>query len=101
MTRRDNGLRLRNHLRIATINASTFNGKEKEGVLLMEGRRLDIMGVCEARYKGQGVKRLHNDYVMIYKGKEEEARHGVAIIMRPEIYRRVIKVTYVNEKVLA
>ena len=68
---------------------------------MMEERRLSVLGVCEVRYRGEGVKKLHHDYVMIYKGRENENRHGVAIIMRPELYRRTVETLLVSERIIA
>ena len=68
---------------------------------MMEERNLDLLGICEMRYKGGGVKKLHDDYVMIYKGREKERRHRVVIIMRPELYRNVMDTLLVNERKIA
>lgn len=55
----------------------------------------------EVRYKREGVKKLYNDYVMVYKGRQEERRFGVAIVMTPEMYRHVTETVLVNDRIMA
>ena len=37
---------------------------------IMKERRLDILGLCETRLKGEGQRVLHHDYKLIYKGMD-------------------------------
>lgn len=36
------------------------------------------MGIAETRLKGEGMIAVHNDYVLIHRGKSNDTRHGVA-----------------------
>ena len=98
-TRNDTGQPLRN-IRLGAINASTLNGKLEEVVELMMERNIDIMGICETRLEGEGRKKIHNDFQLIYKGMNNERKYGVAFILAPNFADRVGKIDYVNERIL-
>ena len=98
--RRENGTRKRKLLKIATMNVSTLNGKEEEIVERMQARKLDILGLCETRYRGSGRKVLHDDYLLIYSGGDE-ARHGVAVIIKPSLASRVKTEKTINERMMS
>ena len=66
----------------------------------MEDRKIDILGVCETRTKQEGQKKLHNDYVYIYKGNEE-GKHGVGFVLRPAIAGKVNEIIYKNERIIS
>jgi hypothetical protein len=87
-------------LRIATINVSTLRDREEEMVEMMMDRRLDILGMCETRRKGEGRKEIHNGYHIIWKGCAE-AKHGVAFMVTPEIADRVTGTAWKNERMIS
>lgn len=89
-----------NTLRIATINVSTMEGKEEELVEMMIERNLDILGICETRLPGEGSKKLHLDYQLIYKGKENQRMYGVALMLTPEMAERTVKIEYTSDRML-
>ena len=68
-------------MQMGTINVATLNRKEEEVVMMMKERRLDLLGVCETRMTGSGSKLIHDNYQLIYKGREQERKYGVAFIM--------------------
>lgn len=39
--------------------------RDKEEETIKE-RELEVLGMCETRYEGEGIKRIHEDYVLIY-----------------------------------
>ena len=88
-------------LKIGTINITTLNEKEEEVIEVMEERKLKIIGMSETRYKGQGNKTIHDNYSIYYKGRDEDSRHGVAIMLNEEMSKYVEKVYYVNERIIA
>ena len=66
----------------------------------MKERNLDMLGLCETRFNGEGIKVLHDDFQLIYKGGEN-AKHGVGIIMTKELAERVGYIIYKNERILS
>ena len=96
---RENGIRNRTTLRIATLNVGTLRGKEEEMVMVMRERRIDILEVCETRLSGGGVKVLHDDFQLIYSGGQDNI-HGVGVILSPELAQRVNNFEQVNERML-
>ena len=70
-------------LRMATINVATERDKEEELVEVMRVRKLDLLALAETRLKGCGDKVIHDDYRMIFSGRED-GRHGVALILGPQ-----------------
>ena len=87
-------------MRIGTINIGTLRGKEEEIVDIMEKKKWSIMGMGETRYKKEGSKVIHNNYQLFYKGKDHDTKHGVGIIVTPEVSSRVEKVFYLNERII-
>lgn len=84
---------------MATINVSTLKDKEEEIIELMKVRKLDILGLCETRYKNNGQGILHEDYEIIYSGNED-GRHGVAFMLTPQIAEKVDSTDYKNERIV-
>ena len=90
-----------NGLRIGTANVTTLNDKVEEMVMLMEERNLQLFGMSETRRKGEGRVRVHKNFTLIYKGLENEAKHGVGLLLSEEMGNLVEQVKYVNERILS
>src|SRR5678816_2632700 len=88
------------NIRIATLNVGTLRGKEEEMVMLMIERGLDVLGVCETRLAGSGVRVLHHNYQLIYSGGREN-RHGVGVIMSEEMSQRVSNIEQKNSRIMS
>lgn len=86
-------------MRVATLNVSTMRDKEEEIIELMKERKLEILGLCETRVRGEGQKVLHDDYRFIYKGAEG-GRHGVGFVLTPEMAERVDSVDFRSERII-
>lgn len=67
----------------------------------MKERDLDILGMCETRYVGEGSRRIHEDFVLFFKGSDEACRYGVALIMKPEVHKMMTEVIFWNERMIA
>ena len=65
------------NIRIGAINVATLRDKEEEVVEMMKARRLDILGMAETRLRRNGDRTIHEDYRLIFSGKEE-GKQGVA-----------------------
>lgn len=87
-------------LRAITINNCTLKDKIEELVDVTAEWKLDILGIAEAKLKGEGMRTVHNGYVLIHTGKSNDTRHGVAILLSPEIANQVINTAYVNERII-
>lgn len=94
------GSRQNKVIRIGTINVSTMNEKEEEIVEMMKERRLDILGICETRMKNNGRKIIHDDFQLMWSGGND-TKHGVAIVMTPEMAEKTSKVTPKNERMIS
>ena len=86
--------------KIAIINISTLRGKEEEVVEIMKSKSLAVLGLSETRIKGSGEKTLHGNYKLIYSGKED-GRHGVGVVLSPELAPYVEKLDHVSERILS
>jgi endonuclease/exonuclease/phosphatase family metal-dependent hydrolase len=90
----------REGLGIGTWNVRTLNsvGKLEEVKSEMKRYGLSILGVSEARWKGQGD--LMSDGVrIIYSGGEEEQR-GVAIMLDEEVAKRVTEIEQCSDRLI-
>jgi len=86
-------------LRVATLNVATLRNKVEELTELMKERKLDILGLCETRMKGNGRSTVHGDFVLLHSGTDT-TRHRVALLVTPEIGNRITDVRYINERMM-
>ena len=59
---------------------------------------MDIVGVSEMRWEGQGEMRS-GEYTVFHSG-DKRGRNGVGIIMRNSVAKRVQKVMYVDDRLI-
>lgn len=57
----------------------------------MMEKSLELLGVCEARLPGYLSKVIHDNYILVHKGKDQERHRGLTLIMSPELADRVKK----------
>ena len=88
------------YLRLGTINLSTLRGKEEEVIMMMQERRMDILGLCETRLPGEGTKLLHGNYQLFYKGGRM-ARHGVGFVVSEELSRKVSHLNFKSDRIIS
>ncbi len=69
---------------MATINVSTLNNKEEEVVHMVELRGLDVICLCETRFRGSSGRVMHHDYMLINSG-EDDSRHHVELVLEPKL----------------
>lgn len=74
----------------------TLTRKTEQCVDVMEKRKLDILGLSETKWKGQGTKELRHGYHLYWSGGEI-ARNGVAIILSAQMKCRVINIEYTSD----
>lgn len=87
-------------LQIGTINCATLRGKEEETVEMMKRRRLDVLGVSETRLQGEGRRTIHENYQLLWKGRDDSTQHGVGILVGPDLARGIERVHYINERII-
>ena len=101
MFRGDNTtVRNKDKLEIGIWNVCTFYEKGKFTNVQLEMTKLDIdmLGLCEVRWKGAG-KITSNDYTFIYSGGNEH-RNGVGLMMKNDLAKVVSGYWPVSERVL-
>ena len=83
--------------KIATINISNMNVKEEDVVEVLKARDFSILVLCERRIKGNGERVLHGDYKIVFS-RRGDIRHGVGVVVAPEIALYVVEVQHVSER---
>jgi len=87
-------------MRIGAINVATLKGKEEELVEVMKMRDLSILALAETRLKGKGDRIIHENYRLIYSGRED-SRHGVGFLVAANLAPYVEKVNNINERIMS
>ena len=88
-------------LRIGTWNVRTMKegGKLENLKEEMKLNNLDLVGLCEVRWKGSGEVRS-GEYRMLYSGSEKGGRNGVGMILGKRLKDKLIKVEYIDDRVM-
>ncbi len=63
---------------MGTLSVTTLTYKMEEVIELMIDRNIDIIGICETRLDGEGMKKIHNDFLLIYKRMNNERKYELA-----------------------
>lgn len=88
------------HLRIGTWNVRTlYRAGQLENVAQeMNRTKLDILGLCETRWSGNGRLELEN-HTMLYSGGEQHAK-GVALITTEDVGKSILGCWTVSDRVM-
>uniref|UniRef100_A0A8D8RMY9 Craniofacial development protein 2 n=1 Tax=Cacopsylla melanoneura TaxID=428564 RepID=A0A8D8RMY9_9HEMI len=88
--------------RIGTWNVRTLLilGKLEELKEQMKKAELDILGICETRWAGNGDFVTDDDFRMIHSGNEKSGKNGVSIILRGKWRNNVMNTYHVNDRIL-
>uniref|UniRef100_A0A8D9ALQ1 Craniofacial development protein 2 n=1 Tax=Cacopsylla melanoneura TaxID=428564 RepID=A0A8D9ALQ1_9HEMI len=88
-------------LKIGTWNVRTMNKPSKRENLEveMEKHNIDILGLGEIRWPGEGETTI-GDYTMIYKGGEKKER-GVGFIFKKKLDKNIIKIIPKSDRIIA
>ena len=73
--------------------------KEEEIIEVMKERKLTVLAMSDIRLQGCGDRKILEDYRLIYIGGQE-ARHGVGLVLNPELAPLVERVSQVNERIV-
>lgn len=86
---------------IATWNVRTLNssGKLANAIKEMNNYKIDILGLCETRWKDKG--EITSDGVkMLYSGNKNEHIHGVGLLLNKEANKTFISWEPISERLL-
>jgi Reverse transcriptase (RNA-dependent DNA polymerase) len=84
---------------IGTLNVVTLNGKVEEILDVMKERKLNILGLSECKWRGNGEKHLRDGYKLWWSGGSE-GRNGVGIIVDKNLKDFVTNVVYQSDRIM-
>ena len=90
------------NLRFGSANVGSLVGRRAEVVEMMERRKVDLAGLQEVRYKGNGTRTLRGekeDFRLFWCG-EMRGSGGVGIVVRKSLCDKVVKVRRVNPRII-
>ena len=90
-------------LRIGNWNARTLlqGGNAAQVATEMEKQRIELMGISETHWTGQGKIQIDDGMSIIYSGRDDEIhREGVAIMMTKEAGDALIDWVPINERII-
>lgn len=92
---------LKEQMRIGTWNVRTLLkvGKLEEVKVVMDKSQLDILGICETRWGGNG-DFMSGDFRIIHSGSARSGRNGVAIILRGKWKNNVLNTYHYSERII-
>ena len=67
-------------------------------VEVMRERKIDILGLCETRFKGKTDKKIQNDYRLLCSSSDN-GRHGVGFIVKPDIAQFIDTVEQIDKRI--
>lgn len=88
-------------IKMGTWNVLTLLkvGKLENAKREMMKNRLDILGMCEVRWGGNG--ELESDgYRLYYSGQQVNGEYGVGVMVSPRMTKMVERVAYVDERIM-
>lgn len=90
-------------VRLETLNSRGINGKEDELTEEREKIKLHYVEITKIKRKGRGCKTLPSGYCMYWFGLKEEnnARAGVALLIKEEQTKNIRKANFKNEGILS
>jgi len=96
------GKQLKKNIIIGCLNICGIKQKEEDLIDQMKKRNISILGLADTRTKGQGCKRLHQDYTYLYSGVNitEKAKHGVGFIIEKQTAKLILSTDYISERIM-
>ncbi|KAK3541703.1 hypothetical protein QTP86_002026 [Hemibagrus guttatus] len=91
------------NLAFGTWNVTSLEGKEPELVREVERYRLEIVGLVSTHSLGSGTQLLERGWTLFFSGvlHGERRRAGVGLLIAPQLSRRVLEFSPVNERVVS
>lgn len=97
-----NNIQLRNKFKIGTWNVRKMKEYGKLNTVCNEMKRCNIqlLGISETNWNGQGSFRAQGSELVLFSGNEENYSHGVAIILTKEAQNALIGYSPVNDRII-
>uniref|UniRef100_A0A0B7B812 Uncharacterized protein n=2 Tax=Arion vulgaris TaxID=1028688 RepID=A0A0B7B812_9EUPU len=101
-TEQNAAIRKTPEFRIATWDISGLGDKTTEIVEYMIKHKITIMGVADTRRKGQGIKKIHKDFIFTWRGTQpgETNKHGVGFVIAPAAAKYILEIEYTSERII-
>ncbi|KAK3789537.1 hypothetical protein RRG08_004607 [Elysia crispata] len=101
VTVENHGTRLGKKLKVGTWNVRTLDAGKVEIIENeMERIKLNILGICEHRWKGQGHLTTPKGGKFIYSGREQPGQSGVGILLEKETAKSLIGYNPISDRIL-
>ena len=101
VTVENHGTRLGKKLKVGTWNVRTLDAGKVEIIENeMERIKLNILGICEHRWKGQGHLTTPKRGKFIYSGREQPGQSGVGILLEKETAKSLIGYNPISDRIL-
>ena len=86
----------------ATLNICGLGEKTPELISFMKEKDIEILGLADIRRKGNNIKAVLNNYVLIWSGvgANERAKHGVGFLLHQNKAKLISDVEYVSERIV-
>ena len=78
-----------------------MNGKGRELADMMEWRKVDILCVQEAKWKGNKAREIEGGYKLYYSGVDNRGQNRVRIVLSTHHKENIIKVTRKIDRMVA
>ncbi|KAK3800733.1 hypothetical protein RRG08_003138 [Elysia crispata] len=101
VTVENHGTRLGKKLKVGTWNVRTLDAGKVEIIENeMERIKLNILGICEHRWKGQGHLTTPKGGKFIYSAREQPGHSGVGILLEKETTKSLIGYNPISDRIL-
>ena len=96
-------IQLRKQIKVGTWNVRSMiqTGKLQEFEMEMERMKIDICGVAEIRWNGQGHFTTANGHKMMFSGPITQGKNGVGIWVNKRIANSILGYEPVNERIIS
>ena len=102
-----NGLRVgvlnpKLNIKFASWNVRTMfeSSKQAQTIKEMDRYKISILGVAEARWTGQGLKKTDSGHTILFSGDPQKHIHGVAIILNNKSAKALIEWKPISERII-
>ena len=95
-------LQLRKKLNIGTWNVRKLKEGGKFNTVCKEMKRcsIQILGISETNWNGQGSFRAQGGKLVIFSGVEENYSHGVAVVLNKDTQHALIGYSTINDRII-
>nr|CAD7459090.1 unnamed protein product [Timema tahoe] len=69
-------------LQIGTLNIGILTARVEEIMDMVDERRVDVLGLSEAKWRGSCMRNVRNGLILLWKGNDEGRRNQVGFVVR-------------------